>query len=948
MRGLAAVLILAATTAAAESGKTTVALGGHTFTLPTGFTVERIAGPPLVDRPVTADLDDKGRLYVTDSSGTNARAPQQFENPTNRIVRLEDTNGDGIYDQSVVFADKIGFPEGTMWFAGSVYVAVPPQILKFTDTNDDGIADKREVWFDGKTVTGCGNDLHGPYPGPDGYIYWCKGAFAEQTYTLPNGKPFTTKASHIFRAKPDGSGVEPVMTGGMDNPVDVVFTPEGERIFSCTFLQHPAGGNRDGLIHAVYGGVWGKDHAPVYDHPWTGPDLMPPMTHLGAAAPCGLQRYAHTAFGPEYRNNVFCTLFNMAKVTRHVLVPTGATFRTVDSDFLVSNNRDFHPTDVIEAADGALIVLDTGGWYKMCCPTSQLAKEDVLGAIYRVRKVGAKPGPKPAAAPLPRLYTIALNRDKSGLDEALTGLRAENHHTRRLAAEALGRIGDPRAIPALLTALADETNDRVLEHSLIYALIELDNLQATVAGLQHASPRVRRATMIALDQMPSGKLTVEPVAALLDSPNAADRETAWWIVGRHPEWGNALAELFRSRLGGRLTPAERDAIITQLARSARSPIIQSFLAETVTHTQNPVDVRRIALRAMAMAAPRQTPPSWFAAVIPTLEATDSGLTADAVATVRALPIGKVPPPQLLGTLTKVAANDRLPDAVRFAALAARPGGAQPISDALFGRMLPAIAREQAVEQRTAAADALARSRLTPEQLRRLAAAIRTAGPMELDRLLNPFALTVDETAGLTLLDTLTNSPLRSTLRVDMLTPRLVKFPPTVHARAEKLYALLNADRAKQQARLEQVLTTLPPGDIRRGQQVFNSTKAACTACHAMGYLGGKVGPDLTRIGGIRAKRDLLEAVLYPSASFVRSYEPLKMTTLDGRVFNGLIVRESPEEIVLRVNATEEVRIPRGDIDETIPGTVSVMPAGLDQQLNMQELADLIAFLQAAK
>src|SRR5438309_2200287 len=80
------------------------------------------------------------------------------------------------------------------------------------------------------------NDLHGPYPGPDGFIYSTKGAFAKQTYTLPTGKEFTTRAAHIFRARTDGSGIEPVMTGGMDNPVEVAFTPAGERIFTTTFL----------------------------------------------------------------------------------------------------------------------------------------------------------------------------------------------------------------------------------------------------------------------------------------------------------------------------------------------------------------------------------------------------------------------------------------------------------------------------------------------------------------------------------------------------------------------------------------------------------------------------------------------------------------------------------------------------------------------------------------
>src|SRR5688572_24779053 len=281
------------------------------------------------------------------------------------------------------------FPEGAMWLEGSLYVSAPPSIWKLTGTDNDGVADEREEWFNGKTLTGCANDLHGPYRGPDGWIYWTKGAFAKQTYDK-----LVTRAAHIFRARPDGTGLEAVMTGGMDNPVDVVFTPGGERIFTTTFFQHPAGGKRDGLVHAVYGGVYGKVHDVIDDHKRTSSEVLPVLTHMGPAAPCGLVRYESTAFGRDYQDNLFACAFNLHKVTRHVLEPEGATYKSHDSDFLVSDNTDFHPTDVIEAPDGSLLVVDTGGWYKLCCPTSQLPKPDVLGAIYRIRKTGAPRAPQ--------------------------------------------------------------------------------------------------------------------------------------------------------------------------------------------------------------------------------------------------------------------------------------------------------------------------------------------------------------------------------------------------------------------------------------------------------------------------------------------------------------------------------------------------------------------------
>ena len=98
-------------------------------------------------------------------------------------------------------------------------------------------------------------------------------------------------------------------------------------------------------------------------------------------------RYESTAFGAEYRDNLFAALFNLHKVTRHVLKPRAE--RRSRPRTAISWSRPttiFIPPTSLEDADGSLLVIDTGGWYKLCCPTSQLVKPDVLGGIYRVRK----------------------------------------------------------------------------------------------------------------------------------------------------------------------------------------------------------------------------------------------------------------------------------------------------------------------------------------------------------------------------------------------------------------------------------------------------------------------------------------------------------------------------------------------------------------------------------
>jgi putative membrane-bound dehydrogenase-like protein len=1032
-RLLLAGLLLAATTLRAGE----VVIDGRTLVVPDGFTVERVAGPPLVDRPIVADFDEQGRLYVADSSGSNDKVEKQLAEKPHRIVRLEDTDGDGVFDRSVVFADRMMFPEGAMWYAGSLYVAAPPSIWKLTDTDGDGVADRREEWFQGKTLTGCANDLHGPYLGPDGWIYWCKGAFAEQTYERAGKPPLVTKAAHIFRARPDGTGIEPVMTGGMDNPVDVVFTPGGERIFTTTFLQHPGGGKRDGLIHAIYGGVYGKVHNVLDNHPWTGPEVMPVLVHMGPAAPCGLTRYESDVFGPEYRDNLFACQFNLHKVSRHVLKPKGATFEATSEDFFTSPDTDFHPTDVIEDADGSLLVIDTGGWYKLCCPSSHFHKPDILGAIYRIRKKDARKVEDPrgralewakadisdlterlsdtrpavrnravngladklqAIAPAwpgmahgliaraqgkptehvlnalwaatrvdsdharqfvrvhiddedetvrqAAIHSAGLWRDKQAVTALIGALHRPSAQNRRAAAEALGRIGDPSAVPSLLGAFAAaDPADRALEHSLIYALIEIGDPAATARGMATASYRMKHASLVALDQMGGDRLEPNDALSLLGSHG--EQDPIWmWVMGRHPGWGDRLSGLFHGRLRiAHRFPDQMSRLEDQVVRFAQNPAIQAMLVRILDEPAESPEVPKLVLRIMARSGLKQTPHAWISAVIGALSHEDAEVQRQAAATLRAVPIPEDRAADVTAALLKLADRN---EAVRLDALAALPGGLRDATPARFAFLVSRLSADQPVAVRATAADVLAKAKLSNEQLAALTEALAEAGPIEVTRLLPAFEKSSDEAVGRKLVEALRKTPGQSALRVDLVRPILEQYGEAVRPQAEELYSSLNAELAQQKAKLEATLAALQPGDVRRGQAIFNGQKAACSTCHAIGYVGGRIGPDLTKVASIRTDRDLLESILFPSATLVRSYEPVVVATADGRVFNGLVQEDTPEGLHLVTGLNQDMRISRSVIDEIRPGTVSIMPAGLDQQLSPQELADLIAFLKTCK
>jgi putative heme-binding domain-containing protein len=294
---------------------------------------------------------------------------------------------------------------------------------------------------------------------------------------------------------------------------------------------------------------------------------------------------------------------------------------------------------------------------------------------------------------------------------------------------------------------------------------------------------------------------------------------------------------------------------------------------------------------------------------------------------------------------RVKLGQPFPKELIFALRATAPVGT-PQAD--IAGLISGIHRDQPAPVRGAAAEVLSRAGLTPASLVELAGAIRTVNPLELPKLVQAFARSVDESVGLALVRALRDPALRPSIRSEAVKPILDKYPQAVRDEADKLYAELAEVRKGEQARLEKMLAELKPGDVRRGQLVFNSSKTQCIACHKVGYVGGTIGPDLTRIGSIRAERDLLESIVFPSASFVRSYEPMRVLTTDDRTFNGIIKRDTPDEIVIVVAADKEERIARADIASISPSTVSLMPGGLDQQLSQQELADLIAFLKACK
>lgn len=1010
-------------------------IGIHDFTLPEGFVIKKVAASPLVDRPIVADFDDQGYLYVADSSGSNDKVQQQLEEKPHRIVRLEDSDGDGVFDQRVVFAEGLMFPEGVLYHNGAVYCGAPPEIWKLEDTDGDGVSDRREVWFDAKTLTGCANDIHGPYLGKDGWIYWAKGAFAEQTHTLFNGQTIRDSAAHIFRCLPDLSEFDSVMSGGMDNPVEVVFDDAGEVFFTTTFYAHPRAGKRDALVHAIYGGVYPKEHGVLDGLTLTG-EYMPAMTHLGPAAPSGLARYESSVFGKDYQGNLFSTQFNLRKIQRHQLIEEGATFQTIDSDFVVSSHHDFHPTDVLESGDGSLLVVDTGGWYKLCCPTSQLYKPDVLGAIYQVRKVdqpavkdpfgnqidwnaGGAPwlttrldDPRPkvreraiqslaemgrgAIAPLltvllsdqstleakrnavwaltridskgarsavrhalkerdinlllTAIHSVGIRRDTQAVSELFKLTGHQHAHVARKAAEALGRIGESKIAEALLSNV-HQVFDRSHEHALIYALIQMGADPAMLKKTLHRSdnPGIRKVALIALSQIQGDFLDATDIVALLDSKSDRLREAAIWVAGFHPEWGSGLADHFESQLKQEpVDPDQLNSLSSQVSLFVTNPSIQDRLAALLANDAVSEKVKMTVLHIMQSRPLRQIPENWLQGTAALLKSGSGKLQRYAVATLNHWPLNEKSASILIPVLKSLDAHEDVSGDDRLQVLKTLSQLQGALNDQQVAVLITLFQESENNKKRDLVVDILRACRLSPSQLQGVLPALSRSGPLQLASLVELYHGAKNLELGLGLMEHLTEAPANSSIRPDLLLYAVESFPSEVQEKARAWLQSMEIDLEGQRTKLEQLSAQLPEGDVRRGQAVFKSESTACSACHQVGYVGGQAGPDLTRIGSVRTERDLLEAIVFPSASFVRSYEPMLVETKDGELYSGVMHYQSGDQIRMVTGAHSEVILNQDDLENIRPGQVSVMPAGLDELLSPQELADLMAFLKSRK
>ncbi len=904
--------------------------------LPPGFELINAVPAGMVAHPTLGCVDAQGRLFVGDSPGVAWGVGQHEKEKAGRIVMLEDRDGDGVFDRSTVFADRLTVPKGACWANGALYVASPPGIWKFTDADGDGVAENRALLVGGFQWSANGADVHGPWLHPDGRLYWTHGRKGHDVKQPDGTLVHKGMASGVWSMRLDGSDVRWHSLICGDNPTGLAFAPTGEIFGTCNLYNGVP--RHDTIGQWQLGGIYTRpDWLHIVADQLRTHEKMPLVANLGHMVPSGCALWSRAnelapalAASPE-NLHLMVSLYNSQKVIRLELQKEGAGYRASEQEFLSLTKTGAHLTDVVEAPDGSLLVLDTGTWYPHC-PSSLLDSANVPGGIYRVRPI--KPVTLAPAKPSPyrELSDADIARDLASADPAVA----------RRACEQLAfrLVGAPAARAALLELL-DKPLDPFLEHAAEYAAMKTRAFgvgQLTAA----TTPRQQARLLRILSQVatkPEDLATVYDFAAtVLDAADPALAANAVAALGKAPDADARVGKVFADWLAAPSLSDRRLRALGQLGTThAGGPKVAEALAVALSK-QGPVS--QVALKAIAGSTGKLPEQQWRPALLALLGTEASPVLLEAIARVKHRSFD--------ARLNAFAAEKARPASLRLRALLALSDAGSKLSPAAFDLLLELLADAGQAGPRIEAARRLAEAQLNDAQLDRFLPVLMQAGPIEqADFLRNQRKYTPEQ--GKRIAKAFAQSPQLGTLQPDEVRVAFAKWPRAVFEVMEPAFnAALAATEAKKSKLDALAQEAVRSGRPEAGAQHFAAGKGACLACHQVGEVGRAIGPNLSRIGAIRTERELIESILFPSNTLARDYELHAVVTADARNHVGLIKSRGPDGLVLMDAAGQLQTLPTPTVVSETQLETSLMPGGLDAAFTPTELADLVAWLRSLR
>lgn len=941
--------------------------------VPEGFSVELVASEPDIVNPVSMTIDERGRFWITESF----EYPRREAGPgKDRVKILEDTDGDGKADKFSVFMEGLNIPSGIAVGHGGVWIANSPDILFVQDTDGDGKADHSEV-----VVTGFGRDDTHELPnsltwGPDGWLYGLNGVFnpAHVTYGPENpnfqeGQSPWHFTCAMFRIHPKTREFQ-VFCEGTSNPWGIAFNDEGDAFISACVIDH--------LWHLTETGYYHRQGGPYPPFTWKIESIVG-HKHQKAAY-CGIHWYDSDAYPEQYRKKLYMGNIHGSCINADRIERFESTYKaSPEPDLLSANDAWFMPVVQKTGPDGCLYILD---WYdRYHC--YQDANRDpagidrLKGRLYRLRYKDT-----PRAKP----EDMATLSDDKLIDRMGSTNGYKRDIAQRLLTERLLQDGDHKDLVGKLTLAMflpgpDELwmpawgalgGANQLSHELLLTLMKNGMPVARAWAVRSAGdlnelPKSIADVVLELRNDPSPQVRLQVAIA------AAKQESIPTI----PTLVAVLAQ------------ASDDPLVPRIVWQNLHPLLETQTAEFVAEIDRldspmPTTVfdllPRAADRILSTAKPDTAAVAHMVTLLLKSEITDDAadrclqlltarirsgeITGDALSNIRkqlnvsllsAMKQDTSRPSTL--SAVELAASLKADDAIRTAheifsnthddgvqlrivnaLVTAGEGSAMSLAASILTSSNSTDVRRKAI-QTVGRVGTKGATEFLLQQLPQLPADVQPA-VVE--------ALTDREDSAIELLNLVRDAKIPpSLINANQANKMLSLKSQPLADLVTKHWGVVRTERDPARieliSRMRNELRT-SDGDPIAGRVVF---KKVCGQCHKMYGEGAEVGPDITR-NGRASFEQLLSNVFDPSLVIGVSYQGVTVVTKEGRVVSGLPIEDSPQRVVLKVQGDKQEIIARTDIDEVVPSKLSLMPEGLEKQIQPQEMRDLFAYITLDK
>ncbi len=948
------------------------------FRTSAGLEVETALAEPHIGQPLSLKFDQRGRMWVMQYlqyptpaglkmvsrdkflrsvyDKTPLPPPNHFPG-ADKISIHEDTDHDGVFDKHATFVSGLSLATSFEFDRDGLWVLNPPYLLFYPDKNHDDVPDGNpEVHLEGFGLEDSHSVTNNLRRGPDGWLYASQGSTVTGNIRRygSQDRPIHSMGQLIWRYQP-GSKTYEIFAEGGGNSFGVEFDTKG-RVYS----GHNGGDTRG--FHYVQGGYYQKGFGKhgALSNPYTY-GYFPMMRHHS------VPRFTHTfvineggQLGADYEGKLFGVSPLLSHVVYSKISPEGSTFKTADvGQALSTDDPWFRPVDIQAGPDGALYVADMYEQRIDHAAHYQGRIDRESGRIYRLKRAGAK-------APAVNNFSTMSN------DLLLDKLRSENKWERQTAQRLLAQRQGSALAATIESRIATSSGQEALE--LLWALNAIGGLteDAALKALAHADPYVRlwavRITCDwrvvsskmadALTELAARESYVEVRSQLACSARRLPAEQCLPIVGKllaHDEdaddphiplllwWAiedksgvgrDLVVSLFESPSLWQHSIARKQMIEQTMRRFAQAGSQKDLLACARLLTLAPAD-EHIKLLMVGFEKAYEGRPL-------------TGLPDELVAIMAKRGGGSL--------ALRLRQSD--PEAVRQALQIISDEKAQAADRVLYLQVLGQIHPKDAQDAILSVVETTTHSEVRVAGMTALQAYDAPSIGLRLVGLVEKLSGDPRNVA----VSLLASRPVWTKVLIERIeagqfksdeVPLAVVQRMALHtdsgiqAAIQKIWGpLKGSDNESLRKRILEVTAQLSggTGNPYKGKLLY---KENCGKCHVLFDEGGLIGPDLTQY-----KRDdlatMLVNIVNPSLQIREGFEAFVVLTADGLTLNGFVADQDNRIVVLRTADGQTIVVQRDEIEAMKASPVSIMPEGLLNSLNEQQMRDLFAYLRATQ